>query len=253
VKIQRAVARYHRLERGYDFEDHRTFEEFLGPLPPAVREIFSCAAQRATAELDELSAGCGIGLFALVWGGKGSLIARNLLGGTGQLPAAMGRELGERARTGCRVQGIRPDGAELVVELGGEEVRARQVIMAAQAPHAAPLVAPVAAHAAVGNRCGDEGRVAGHRCRVQPGAFAKSRVSAAASWAAMSQGRPRRPPSIAPREAGSAVRSAAAGTAARLRARMSSFIEITATRSAGVSRPDADRDDACRASAATPS
>jgi protoporphyrinogen/coproporphyrinogen III oxidase len=64
------------------------------------------------------------------------------------LPAAMGRELGERARTGCRVQPIRPDGADLIVELGGEEIRARQVIMAAQAPHAAPLVAPVAEQAA---------------------------------------------------------------------------------------------------------
>jgi protoporphyrinogen/coproporphyrinogen III oxidase len=148
VKIQRAVAKYHRLERRYDFEDDRTFGEFLGPLPPAVREIFSCAAHRATAELEELSAGCGIGLFALVWAGKGSLIARNLLGGSGQLPAAMGRALGERARTGCRVQGIRPDGADLMVELGGEEIRARQVIMAAQAPHAAPLVAPVAEQAA---------------------------------------------------------------------------------------------------------
>jgi oxygen-dependent protoporphyrinogen oxidase len=77
VKVQRAVARYHRLERRYDFEDERSFGEFLGPLPPAVRDIFACAAHRATAELDELSAGCGIGLFALVWGGKSSLIARN--------------------------------------------------------------------------------------------------------------------------------------------------------------------------------
>jgi oxygen-dependent protoporphyrinogen oxidase len=132
VKIQRAVARYHRLERRYDFEDDRTFGEFLGPLPPTVHEIFSCAAHRATAELDELSAGCGIGLFALVWGGKSSLIARNLLAGTGQLPAALGRELGERARTGCRVHGIRPDGADLIVQQGGEEIRARQVIVAAQ-------------------------------------------------------------------------------------------------------------------------
>jgi oxygen-dependent protoporphyrinogen oxidase len=113
-----------------------------------VHEIFSCAAHRATAELDELSAGCGIGLFALVWGGKGSLIARNLLGGSGELPAALGRELGERARTGCRVHAIRPDGAELVVQHDGGEVSARHVIVAAQAPHAAPLVAPVAEHAA---------------------------------------------------------------------------------------------------------
>jgi oxygen-dependent protoporphyrinogen oxidase len=148
LKVQRAVARYQRAPSKHDFEDDRTFAEFLGPLPPAARGIFSCAAHRATAELDELSAGCGIGLFALVWAGKGSLIARNLRGGSGRLPAALGRELGERARTRARVDAIRPDGAELVVTSGGEEIRARQVIVAAQAPHAAPLVAPVAEPAA---------------------------------------------------------------------------------------------------------
>jgi protoporphyrinogen/coproporphyrinogen III oxidase len=148
VKVQRAVARYHRVERRYDFEADRTFGEFLGPLPPAVHEIFTCAAHRATAEPDELSAGCGIGLFALVWGGKGSLIARNLLGGTGQLPAALGRKLGDRARTGCRADAVNPDGAELVVRCGGDDIRARQVIVAAQAPYAAPLAAPVAEQAA---------------------------------------------------------------------------------------------------------
>ncbi len=148
VKVQRAVARYHRLERRYDFEDDRTFGDFLGPLPPRVHDIFSCAAHRATAELDELSAGCGIGLFALVWGGEGSLIARNLLGGTGRLPEMLGRELGERARTGARVHAIEPVGDELIVRHGDVEVRARQVIVAAQAPYAAPLVAPVAGRAA---------------------------------------------------------------------------------------------------------
>jgi protoporphyrinogen/coproporphyrinogen III oxidase len=147
LKVQRAVARYHRLEHRHDFEDDRTFHEFLGPLPPAVQEIFSCAAHRATAELDELSAGCGIGLFALVWGGKASLIARTLLGGTGRLPAALVRALGDRARTGCPVRSIRPDGGDLVVDTDGEEIRARQVIVAAQAPYAAPLVGPVAERA----------------------------------------------------------------------------------------------------------
>ena len=160
MKVQRAVARYHRLERRYDFEDDRTFGEFLGPLPPAVREIFSCAAHRATAELDELSAGCGIGLFALVWGGKGSLIARNLLGGTGQLPAALGRELGERARTGCaRATRSGPTAPSWSSHAGGEEIRARHVIVAAQAPHAAPLVAP-------GRRAGRRRAGAAHLRRV---------------------------------------------------------------------------------------
>ena len=116
LRIQRAVARYHRPSaRRHDFEDDRTFGEFLGPLPPAVHEIFSCAAHRATAELDELSAGCGIGLFALVWGGKGSLIARNLLGGTGQLAGGAGPRARRARATGCRVHAIRPDGADLVV------------------------------------------------------------------------------------------------------------------------------------------
>jgi protoporphyrinogen/coproporphyrinogen III oxidase len=149
VKVRRAVARHRRLEQRYDFEDDRTFADFLGPLPPGARAIFSCAAHRATAELDELSAGCGIGLFALVWGGKGSLIARNLRGGACRLPAALGEELGDRARTGCRVHALEPDGDELVVRHGGgDEVRARHVIVAAQAPYAAPLVAPVAERAA---------------------------------------------------------------------------------------------------------
>ena len=153
LKVQRAVARYHRLERRFEFEDHRTFGEFLGPLPPAVLAIFACAAHRATAELDELSAGCGIGLFALVWGGKGSLIARNLLGGSGRLPEALGRALGERARTGCRALAIRPGDDGLVVEHdGGDDISARHVIVAAQAPHAAPLVAPVAERAAAALR-----------------------------------------------------------------------------------------------------
>ncbi len=163
--VQRAVAARRRVgmpragetpvevrARVLAFEDERSFADFLGPLPPAVEPIFSCAAHRATAELSELSAGCGIGLFAMVWGGKRSLIARNLLGGTGQLSAALGRRLGARARTGCRVSGLRPDGAELVVDYqdGGraESLRARHVIVAVQAPFAAPLVAPVSGHAA---------------------------------------------------------------------------------------------------------
>ena len=164
LKIQRAVASYQRLSRPAPgetpgdvrarvlaFEGERTFAEFLGPLPPAVHEIFACAARRATAEPSELSAGCGIGLFALVWGGKGTLTARNLRGGTGRLPAALGRELADRARTGCRVSALRADGETLHVDYasGGEShtVSARHVIVAVQAPFAAPLVAPVAREA----------------------------------------------------------------------------------------------------------
>jgi oxygen-dependent protoporphyrinogen oxidase len=148
LKVQLAVRRYGAAPNRYEFMNDRTFADFLGPLPPKVEGIFGCAARRATGELDELAAGAGVGLFALVWAGKGSLIARNLRGGTGRLPAAIGRELGERARVHSRVDAVRSEGGELVVSVGGEEVRARHVIMAANAPYAAPLVAPVAPRAA---------------------------------------------------------------------------------------------------------
>jgi protoporphyrinogen/coproporphyrinogen III oxidase len=161
LRLRRAVARYRRLtalkpgetaedvrSRTLAFEDQRTFEEFLGPLPPAVEAIFSCAAHRATADLSELSAGCGIRLFALVWSGKGSLIARNLSGGAGQLPAALGQRLGSRVRTGCRVTGLHTTSDGIVVEHETGAVRARHVIVAAQAPFAAALVERVDSGAA---------------------------------------------------------------------------------------------------------
>lgn len=81
LRVQRAVARYLQIAKArpgespaelralvLDHLDHITFGEFLGELPPPVESIFSCAAHRATAELDELSAGYGVGLFALSYG-----------------------------------------------------------------------------------------------------------------------------------------------------------------------------------------
>jgi len=143
LKVQRAVARYHRAGRRLGFEDDRTFAELLGPLPPAVREIFSCAAHRATAELDELSAGCGIGLFALVWGGKESLIARNLLGGTGRLAGRAGprarRTRADELPPGRDPPGRRPARSPVRRRPGERTPRDRR----RAGPHAAPLVAGV--------------------------------------------------------------------------------------------------------------
>ncbi|MDQ6815861.1 MAG: FAD-dependent oxidoreductase, partial [Actinomycetota bacterium] len=165
LRVRRAVVRYLRIARPGPNEsptavrarvlaylDDTTFADFLGELSPAVRTVFSCAAHRATAELHELSAGCGVGLFALVWGGKGSLIACNLLGGTGELPAAFSRALGQRALVSARVTAITPKRTEQVIEyrLKGDvrRVLARHVIVAVPAPEAAPLVRGVAPAAA---------------------------------------------------------------------------------------------------------
>lgn len=167
LRLQRAVGRYRRVttprsgetladtrRRILTHESERTFGELLGRTTPAVRSIFACAAHRATAELDELSAGCGLGLFALVWGGKGSLIARNMLGGSARLPATMAERLGpDRFRLGARVTGLEPDGDGLEVTFVGDDgvprrIRARHVVVAAQAPFAAGIVRGVAPAAA---------------------------------------------------------------------------------------------------------
>jgi oxygen-dependent protoporphyrinogen oxidase len=166
LRIQRAVAAYHRearprpgetaaeaRQRVLAYEDHRTFRTFLGRMPAGTEAIFACASHRATAELDELSAGCGIGLFALVWGGEGSLIARNMVGGTGRMPEAMADGIGtDRVRLSAPATRIAPDSDVLEVEFrdltGVGRVRARHVIVAAQAPHAAGLVEDVAPAAA---------------------------------------------------------------------------------------------------------
>lgn len=165
LRIRRAVRDYARVARVRPGEtpeerrrrvlshlDDRTFADMLGPMPPSVEEILSCAAHRATAELDELSAGCGVGLFALVWGGKGSLIARNLLGGTGRLPEQLAAGLGDRVRTSAPVRAIASTGGlELEVTFDGGKgasvARARQVIVATPAPVASRLVSELAPEA----------------------------------------------------------------------------------------------------------
>lgn len=164
LQIQRAVTSYQKnarpgpgdtpadvRDRVLGFLDDRTFADFLGSMPKAVEGIFSTASHRATAELDELSAGCGIGLFALVWGGKKSLIARNLLGGTGRLPAALGASLGDATRTNARAEAIVPDHDGHVVEYldrgTPRRIRARHVVLAAQAPFASALIAGIAPEA----------------------------------------------------------------------------------------------------------
>jgi oxygen-dependent protoporphyrinogen oxidase len=162
LRVQRAVAEFlkaaapipgealaARHERVLRFRDSETFADFLGDMPEQVAAIFACAAHRATAELDELSAGCGIGLFAMVWAGKKSTIGRNLVGGASVLPTTVAAELGDRVCTEAEVTRLTEEGEFLEVEYrlegGVRRARSRHVIVAIPAPQAAPLLSLVAA------------------------------------------------------------------------------------------------------------
>ena len=118
------------------YRDDETFAEYLGPLHPDVAGIFRAVAERVTAGPEQISAGCGAALFALVWGG-GDTLARNLVGGSELLPQALARRLGERVVTSARAREVAPtpDGVRVRFTRGGveEEVRAAFAIVATPA------------------------------------------------------------------------------------------------------------------------
>ncbi|MEV5650642.1 FAD-dependent oxidoreductase [Nocardia sp. NPDC052254] len=133
-----------RRARMLRFESHRTFRDLLGRLPKPVEAIFTTAARRVPAEIDDLSAAAGISIFAGNWAGKASGSPVNLLGGSGEIGAAMHRRLAQRVILGATVSSIEPDGEGAIVHYdtadGRFSVAARHVIVATPAPIARKLV-----------------------------------------------------------------------------------------------------------------
>lgn len=133
-----------RRERMSHFEKRRTFRQLLGRLPEPVDAIFRTATRRVPAELDDLSAGAGISIFAGNWAGKASGAPVNLRGGSGGLGAAVQARLGDRVTLGATVSSIEVGADSVVVHYetvdGHRSVAARQVIVATPARLAASLV-----------------------------------------------------------------------------------------------------------------
>lgn len=129
-----------RLSR---FEADRTFRDLLGRLPEPVEAIFRTAGRRAPGEMEELSAGAGILLFAANWSGSSSGWV-NLKGGSGQLGEAVRRRLAQRVVLGATVTKVEPDGDGALVHFDTADepssVWARRVIVATPAPVARAIV-----------------------------------------------------------------------------------------------------------------
>ena len=158
LKVQRAVAQYQRLAKGtrrederarvLAFEGERTFADFLGALPPAVDADLLLrgparhgGAVRAVGGLRHRPVRAGVGRQ-----------------GHADRPQPARRHGPAAGRARPRARRPRPHrmpGERAAARRGraarrlrGPDVRARHVIVAAQAPFAAPLVAPVAREAA---------------------------------------------------------------------------------------------------------
>jgi len=110
LRLRRGVAEYGRMSRvrpGESAAERRarilafrgdtTFADFLGPVAPDVDSMFRVTINRSSGESEEVTAGYGIGYFQLVWD-RASGLARNILGGSSQLPEAIARALGDRVK-----------------------------------------------------------------------------------------------------------------------------------------------------------
>ena len=120
-----------------------SFAHFLGPLSPEAFEIYRAIANRSVAEPGEISQSAMAALFGHVWD-TGDL-GRNMRGGSGRLPEALGASLGEFVRLRAAVQDVRLHDSGISVRYEGDggagEVRARAAILAIPAP-LIPSIAP---------------------------------------------------------------------------------------------------------------
>ena len=107
-----------RQQRIYDFENERSFQDFIGRLPDDAAALFGTTVTRSAGDMDEISAGAGIGYFSLVWN-VGQGLNRGVVGGPSTLTEAISVALGDRVQLGAAVQ-------EVVHKAGSVVVRYRQ-------------------------------------------------------------------------------------------------------------------------------
>jgi oxygen-dependent protoporphyrinogen oxidase len=149
LRVRRDAARYMKLIerrpgdtdaairlRALKYRGDQSFSDFLGPLHPDVFAIFEALANRSLADPGEISESAMAALFGHVWD-TGDL-GRNMRGGSGLLPGAIGASLGDLLRVGARVEEIRPDNGGVRIryttDAGTDEVRARTVIVTVPSP-----------------------------------------------------------------------------------------------------------------------
>jgi protoporphyrinogen/coproporphyrinogen III oxidase len=84
-----------RQQRIYDFENGRSFKDFIGDLPDDAAALFNPTVTRSAADPHEIAAGAGIGYFSLVWNiGQG--LSRGIVGGPSTLTQSISTALGDR-------------------------------------------------------------------------------------------------------------------------------------------------------------
>ena len=149
VKVSAQVLRYARIvrqrpgedpavrqQRVYDFENGRSFQDFVGDLPEDAGALFFPTVTRSAADPHEIAAGAGIGYFSLVWNiGQG--LNRNVVGGPSTLTQSIATALGDRVQLDAEVTEIVHKQHSVVVRYRqngmDNEVEGRCVVLATPA------------------------------------------------------------------------------------------------------------------------
>ena len=118
AKVALAVAQYAKIvglrpgedeasrqQRVYNFMNDRSFADYVGHLPEDVEALFTPTVTRSAGDLDQISAGAGVGYFSLVWGIGGGL-TQSIVGGPSTLTESIAASLGDRVQLGASVEEI---------------------------------------------------------------------------------------------------------------------------------------------------
>lgn len=125
-----------RQQRIYDFENTSSFQDFIGSIDEDAAALFKTTVTRSAGDMDQISAGAGIGYFSLVLGiGQG--LSRGIVGGPSTLTESIAAALGDRIQLGAAVHEVVHKKNSVVVRYtqGGaeREVEARAVVLATTA------------------------------------------------------------------------------------------------------------------------
>lgn len=126
-----------RQQRIFDFENDRTFAEYMGDIPKAAKDFYFPVVMRSTADPDQIAAGAGIGYFSLIWDiGQG--LGNAIVGGASTMTEGIAQTVRERVDLGARVEEVVSHADHVVVRYtqhgSAHEVAARTAVIATPAP-----------------------------------------------------------------------------------------------------------------------
>ncbi|MFD5119842.1 flavin monoamine oxidase family protein [Streptomyces sp. NPDC058385] len=126
-----------RQQRVYDFMNDISFKEFIGDIPADAQALFEPTVTRSAGDIDQISAGAGVGYFSLVWN-IGAGLSNSIVGGPSTLTESIAAALGDSVQLGAAVHEVvrRKDSVVVRYQQDGIdfEVEARTAVLATPAP-----------------------------------------------------------------------------------------------------------------------